>query len=210
MQQDASEIERQKFEDFLRGMSKEELRWTLDSVMAKNAGVSVEEFRAQREFIKSLYDEGEAYRRSPPKQWPPLQFNWDFSLEGQRFALDGSSWHAFKAMYPSGLRLGYMPLSDFDKHLGHFSRRDTLEELWGLGSEFTLAKNIAYLHRGLPITPPLVAPVEGEVLLRGGHHRYAIAKALELKVIPFLVAPDDVSKIERIMSVTWGIPPTMA
>lgn len=109
----------------------------------------------------------------------------------------------FQDRYPDGLQLGHMSLVAFDQHLAHFSRRDTPEELWSLGCRFKLAKTIAYIRWGYAITPPIAGPMGKEVILRGGHHRYAIAKAVQLDTIPFLVAPDDVKAIENLLDVTW-------
>lgn len=207
MPPDSDEKEPPTFDALLSSMGKDELSLQVDRINAQNMGLTLEAYRDMQLLNESLYEEGEKYRGRPPSEWPPLAFNWDFSLEGQRFGYDGLTAHAFKVRYPEGLRLGYMPLATFDRHLAHFSRRDTTEELWELGSEFKLAKAIAYIHRGLPITPPVVGPNGCEVVLKGGHHRYAIAKAINLKTIPFLVAPEDVEHVARTIEATWGEPP---
>lgn len=206
MHEDSPEYASRTFDDLLQSMSKGELDSILDNVIAGNGGMTVEEYREKKALNQSLHEEGDAYRGLPPAEWPTLTFNWDFSPEGQRFGLDGVARQKFQEMHPNGLRLGYMPLLTFDHRLAHFSRRDTPEELWSLGSEFKLAKTIAYLRRGFPITPPIVAPTGSEVILKGGHHRYAIAKAVNLETIPFLVAPEEVKKIEGLVEVTWGMP----
>lgn len=210
MYQDSSEDAPRTFDNILRSMRKDELDSILDSVIAGNGGMTVEEYRAKKALNHSLHEEGDAYQGLSPAEWPPLTFNWDFSPERQRFGLDGVAEQEFQEMHPNGLRLGHMPLLTFDRSLAHFSRRDTPEELWSLGSESKLAKTIAYLRRGLPITPPIVAPTGSEVILKGGHHRYAVAKAVNIETIPFLVAPEDVEKIEGIVEVTWGMPPSLA
>lgn len=175
----------------------------LDAIYADNMGITVEEYRARAALNVSLHEEGASYDGLPACEWPHLTFNWDFTRKGQRFGFDGVTSEVFQAMYPEGLRLARMSLVAFDQHLAHFSRRDTSEELWSLGCRSKLAKTIAYIRRGYVITPPIVGPTGKEVILKGGHHRYAIAKAVQLDTIPFLVAPDDVKAIENLLDVTW-------
>lgn len=178
----------------------------LDAIHADNMGITVEEYRAQVALNISLHAEGASYDGLPACEWPQLTFNWDFTRKGQRFGFDGVRSQEFQDRYPDGLQLGYMSLVAFDQQLAHFSRRDTPEELWSLGCRFKLAKTIAYIRRGYAITPPIAGPMGKEVILKGGHHRYAIAKAVQLDTIPFLVAPDDVKAIENLLDVNWLVP----
>lgn len=194
------------FDMLLSSIPKGELDRIMDSIQAANMGVTIAEYRIDRALNGELHDEGESYRGLPPSLWPQLTFNWDFSRVGQRFALDGVTRQMFQSMYPDGLVLGRMPLESFDPHIVHFSRRDTIQELWSLGSASRLAKTIAYIHRGLPLTPPIAGPQDGGVILRGGNHRYAIAKAIQLETIPFLVAPDEVDAMSKLLNVNWGSP----
>ena len=81
-----------------------------------------------------------------------------------------------------------------------------LENLWSLGNSSRLAHLIARLARGLPITPPLVKPLPlaNEVVLQGGHHRYAAAKATELPSLPIYVEFHNVDVLSKIVSVRWS------
>lgn len=173
---------------------------------AAAAGEDLASYLAWKELNSSLDDERGAYLDLPVEQWPRLNFNWDLSPGGQRFAFDGKKEADFEKHHPSGFRLGWIPLSTFDKHLCHFSRRDGPSELWELGSRWKLSKAIAYLRRGLPITPPLVTATEGEFRIVGGHHRYAIAKAVSLEILPIYVDHADLDQVEAIAPVEWREP----
>jgi hypothetical protein len=175
-----------------------------EEMLAHIEGEDLAEFRRRQIERADLWAEAQEYKDLPPSQWPPLLFNWDLTPEGQRFALDGVKPDAFLEQYPQGLTVGWVALAEFDRVLCHFSRRDTEAELWQLGSRSTLASVIAYLRRGLPITPPLVRPVDyREVILQGGHHRYAVAKAISLVQLPILAVKENCAGISAIVSVRW-------
>lgn len=148
--------------------------------------------------------ESENYLDLPPDHWPPIKFNWDTSEEGMRFTVDGFSIEKFREEYPRAFRLAEVSLTDFDKKLCNFSRRDSNEELWELGNSSKLAFLIAYLRRGMPITPPLLFVTEqNELMFRGGHHRYAAAKASRLAKIKIYVEHEHVSAVENLVAVSW-------
>ncbi len=176
----------------------------LEENYAKQEGVSIEEYRKRTELRMKINEESEKYMDTPPDLWPEIKFNWDISESSQRFTLDSQSEEDFEKHYPKGFDLGYVNLEDFDKKLCHFSRRDG-NELWELGFKSRLAHLIVYLARGYPISPPLVAPTgEHEVVFKGGHHRYAIAKAIGENEIPIYVESGNVTKINSIINVRWA------
>ena len=109
----------------------------------------------------------------------------------------------FLKYHPEGLYLGDVTLQEFDKKLCHFSRRDE-GELWELGSQNKLAYLIVYLSEGLPISPPVAKPTDNnEVILIGGHHRYAIAKSIGENDMPICVCPEHKSRVNEIINVKW-------
>ncbi|TMM47059.1 transcriptional regulator [Colwellia ponticola] len=147
--------------------------------------------------------EAEQYIDSPVILWPDIIFNWDVSLESQRFSLDGVTQGDFKEYYPDGFIFGYVSLSEFDKILCHYSRIDD-GELWELGSKYSLANLIVYLSEGRAISPPLVKSVDnGEVIFQGGHHRYAIAKVTGVDVFPIHVQRCNKAEIDKRVNVDW-------
>lgn len=176
---------------------------TMEEMLMILDGVSPEQAKARTKLNAELHAEGEQYRNAPPSQWPTLVFNWDFSPEGQRYALDGVRAAEFQRSHPKGLRLGWVNLVEFDSKLCHFNRRDE-GEIWSVGDDSKLSRAIAYLQRGLPISPPLVGPVEGKDELRfiGGNHRYAALKvACRETEFPMYVDPDDFEAVARIVTV---------
>lgn len=185
----------------LKWPAKDDPIW--DKIQAAAAGEDLTEYQAAKALNISLFEEGEAYWDLPVEQWPPVTFNWDVTRESQRFAFDGVKKAEFAESRPNGFKLGWIPLVRFDKHLCHFSRRDGPVELWELGSRSSLARAIAYLRRGLPITPPLITATDGEFRIVGGHHRYAVAKAVNLEILPIYVDHSDADLVNAIAAVEW-------
>jgi hypothetical protein len=178
---------------------------SFEEMLAHIEGEDLGEFRRRQAERADLWAEAQEYMELPPSQWPPLLFNWDLTPEGQRFALDGVKPDAFLEQYPQGFAVGWVALAEFDRVLCHFSRRDTEAELWQLGFSSSLASVLAYLRRGLPITPPLVRPLDSrEVILQGGHHRYAAAKASSLEQLPILALKENCAAISAIVRVGWA------
>lgn len=178
---------------------------TYEEVLASLSGEDVVTYRRNATLRAKLWAESERYLDLPPEQWPPLVFNWDLKLESQRFALDGVSPKKFALEYPQGFKLGWVEFLEFDANLCHFSRRDGSEELWELGFKSRLAMLIAYLAKGLPITPPLVSATgDRKLILRGDHHRYAAAKAKSISTMPIYVGFETCTLVERIVSVRWN------
>lgn len=180
---------------------------TAAEMLALVRGEDMEQFRKEQELQKALWLESKRYRRLPAERWPPLAFNWDLTPEGQRFALDGEKEQDFRSRYPGGLRLGSVDLLAFDAKLCKLSQRGDPRDVWKHGDDSKLACVIAYLARGLPITPPLVVPVElskKELFLRGGNHRYAAAKASGQTSLPILVEPEHCEVVSAIVPVQWS------
>lgn len=177
---------------------------TLEEVLAVLDGQNLEAHRAQQLEQADIAEEAEQYRLVSPSEWPPLEFNWDFSEEGQRFALDGFTIESFANCCPSGLRLGWVTLKEFDAHLSTFNRRE-LSELWTVGDEGKLSRAIAYIRRGKPITPPLVNPMPEakQVCLGGGNHRYAVAKFSMQLDLPIYVDVRNVEAVGFVLPVRW-------
>lgn len=182
----------------------------IEEVLAVNRGEDLAQYRQQAAERADIWKEGDAYYDLPPDQWPKLQFNWDFSTSSKRFGLDGVSQVDFEKIYPDGLIAGWCSLSEFDRHLCHYSRRDGSEELWELGFKSALAYLIAYLRRGKPITPPIVAFTDkGEFVFRGGHHRYAAAKASGIKRLPIYLEPSNYAKASSLIALGCVQRPTI-
>lgn len=159
--------------------------------------------RKEAELRCRIYEDAHKYLDSPVEKWPSINMNWDVSKESQIYTLDNRSKYDFKNNYPEGFLLGYVSLFEVDSILHSFSRRDE-GELWEVGIASKLAGLIVYLSEGRPISPPLVKPVENdEVILLGGHHRYAIAKVIGVKRLPIYIAHEHKVKIDGLLAVEW-------
>lgn len=174
-----------------------------DEILAEISGQSIEEYRAEAKLRERLFDESQKYIETDIEQWPKITFNWNTNSEGQRFSLDAMTIDEFNKYYPEGFCLGYVDLKKFDKYLCHFSRRDD-GELWTVGCQSRLARLIVYLSEARPIAPPLVKPLDNrELILQGGHHRYALAKVVGIKRIPIYVEPSYKDRVSSILSISW-------
>ena len=150
-----------------------------------------------------ISNKSKEFYNTPPEKWPLIKFNWDYRFESQRFCFDGLSHSDFEKTYPDGLVLGHMHLNEFDKYLCHFSRRDD-NELWEVGFQSKLAEMIVYLSEGNPITPPIIKPLKSnEVIFQGGHHRYAVAKAIGCNNIWIYAFPEDVNILNQFINICW-------
>ena len=178
---------------------------TFEEIIAEINGISLEEHQEDMKQTKRHMKRGQQFRRLPPDKWPKLIFNWDLTLEAQRFALDGSKPKEFLEQYPNGFLLGRVATAEFDKVLSNYNRRNDLAELWECGSELTLCCMLAYLEEGLPITPPLVSVTEyGDLCLLGGNHRYTAAKFSGETSLPIYATSDQRPRIQSLIEVSWS------
>ena len=187
---------------------------TIDAIQAKNSGLSLEEHMKSIARRKALMPKAKKIQGTSPTEWPKLNFNWDLSIEGRRYSFDKpvflpSEQDIPRAMikWKKGLRdfeLGWVVLTEMDSVLCHFSRRNGPKELWSLGNSSKLAFVIAHVSEGLPISPPVVKPhSEGGIILNGGHHRYAAAKAVGVEIIPIYCLSANRNRIDELLSVKW-------
>jgi len=144
------------------------------------------------------------FYHTPPEKWPSITFNWDYRVESRRFCFDGLSQSKFETMYPKGLILGHMPLKEFDKYLCRFSHSDS-NEPWEDADYSKLAEMIVYLSEGNLITPPIIIPIinKNKIAFEGGHHRYRVAKAVEINDISIYAYPEDVEILNQFMDICW-------
>ncbi|WP_086930871.1 ParB/RepB/Spo0J family partition protein [Agarilytica rhodophyticola] len=174
-----------------------------DEILAILDGEDPTEAKAIAELNQRIYEESKKYVNKVSSEWPHIIFNWDVSSSSQRFSLDGVTQEQFENDHPEGFLLGYVSLKEFDSILHICSRRDH-GELWQLGSRSKLARLVIYLSENRPISPPLVKSIsDREVILQGGHHRYAIAKELTQEKIPIYVAPAEKNQIDKLLTVEW-------
>ncbi|MGQ8367383.1 hypothetical protein [Glaciecola sp. 1036] len=182
------------FESILKEMEAEGI--THESIMESQAvddGWDLAQYRKIRELRLSLQDKAKNIIDKPVKCWPSFDINWDLCPNNFRFAFDGMSPNQYAKEYPNGLKLCWVFQTEFYNSLCHYNKRSP-EELWELGFAGKLAHVIAYCSEGNPLTPVVAMPqphFDGEVLLLGGNHRYAMINVLNIKVMPLLVQYED-------------------
>ncbi|EHR0555795.1 TPA: hypothetical protein NKA12_004496 [Vibrio parahaemolyticus] len=147
--------------------------------------------------------ESERWIDKPASDLPEIKINWDLSVSSQRFSLDRFTKEKFSEKYPNGFAIGRLKLEELDRCLSSFSYREK-NNIWDGGSKSKLAFLIQYALEGHPISPILVKPnTKKSVILFGGHHRYALAKATDSDVVPICVEWQNVNEIGCILDVTW-------
>lgn len=167
-----------------------------------------DEARVRRELQYRIRAESEQYLLAPVSAWPEIKINWDLSQESQRLSLDYSQAFytkpRFDRDYPEGFQLGWVFLSDFDAKLCAYNHR-TEEQLWTVGDVSKLANLIVYLSQGRPVSPPAVRVNEKrELVLLGGNHRYAVAKAIGESTLPIHALPEHKDLLESLLPVRWA------
>ena len=175
----------------------------MDGTLVVMRGKELKGYSRERALRRRIEIDSQRYLEAPISEWPPIVFNWDLSRESQRFSKDCVSSEEFYKSYPEGFCLGSVGLADFDQRLCYFSQRKD-RELWAIGDPFKLAYLIVYLSEGRPISPPFVRPLSNrEIVIEGGHHRYAVAKAIGETEIPVYVTPRHKRDLDTLLSVTW-------
>lgn len=135
------------------------------------------------------------------EDWPTLSLNWDTSSSSQRFSLDNRIEREFRAFYPDGFLLAHARVSDLDNVLPR-NHKFSADELWVEGYGDKIARLIAFISLGFAPSPPFVAPNEadgGLLALKGGMHRYAVAKKLGLVEVPLHIEPHQRRRIEKLL-----------
>lgn len=175
---------------------------TRNELLAMMANEDLEDFRRRAALNHQVNVEAGAYLGKPPSEWPQLIFNWDLDPKSARFALDGFSIEQFSAMYSNGLRLGWVTIGDLDKVLCTGSQVSVAKQ-WNTRSASKLAKAVAYVAGGHPVTPPLVhlTPDRKQLVFAGGNHRYAVALAIQESQIPVYMPAHEVNGIQGIVTI---------
>ncbi|EIA1584613.1 hypothetical protein K6783_003196 [Vibrio parahaemolyticus] len=157
----------------------------------------------RKPFNDRIRNASERWIDKPASDLPEIKINWDLSKSSQRHSLDRFTKEQFLEEYPNGFAVGHLRLEELDRCLHSFSFREK-DNIWDGGSKSKLAFLIQYALEGHPVSPILVKPIsEQGVILFGGHHRYALAKATDSDVVPICVEWQNVEDISGLLDVTW-------
>lgn len=125
-------------------------------------------------------------RGKPVKLWPQFDVAWDLDPVNFHKSRDGTSAEDFSALYPTGITLSDVPLSELDAALHENSRR-TAQEIWSVGDPDKAAGAIRHWEDRHAMTPPLVDEAsDGTITIAGGNHRLAVARAKGETSVPIL------------------------
>ncbi|EPM7413982.1 hypothetical protein ABLU56_02810 [Klebsiella sp. GN_Kp186] len=165
----------------------------------------------QEELFRISDDEIDALEGLSPDRWPTAgqtDINWDLSVPGRRHSiyLPGP-----RVLQPadceqidlSSLVLGKASFADFDPLINSFFRL-TDSSLWVELTNPKLGKAILHIAKGWPVSPVLLSVHEdGGFHFGDGTHRYEVLKRSGTPHFYFLAMPDDVSAINKQLTVQW-------
>lgn len=167
------------------------------------------------DLTESLHDlsdaEINAVANLHPDKWPSTgqaSINWDLSVQGRVFTFPPPCLRVLQPVIHSDFRidslvLGKAAFSDFDPLL-HPLFRQTSETLWSALNSRKLARAILHIAKGSPVSPGhLCVHDEGGFHWGDGTHRYEVLKRSGSPYLYFLAEPEDVARIETLISVEW-------
>jgi hypothetical protein len=146
-----------------------------------------------------------------PDRWPSTGqngINWDLSVQGRVFTFPPPCLQVLQPASHTDSRtdslvLGKAAFSDFDPLLHPFFRL-TSDSLWSTLDSRKLARAILHIANGTPVSPGhLCVHEEGGFHWGDGTHRYEVLKRSGSPVLYFLAEPEDVARIETLLSVEW-------
>ncbi|MCQ8496865.1 hypothetical protein JEK36_22235 [Klebsiella pneumoniae] len=170
-------------------------------------------FRAdpRDEWFRISDDEIDALEGLSPDRWPTAgqtDINWDLSVPGRRHTIDLPDPRVLQPadgeqIDLSSLVLGKASFADFDPLL-HSCFRLTDSGLWVELTNPKLGKAILHIAKGWPVSPVLLSVHEdGGFHFGDGTHRYEVLKRTGTPHFYFLAMPDDVSAINKQLTVQW-------
>lgn len=146
----------------------------------------------------------------PPERWPTAgitDINWDLSVQGHRYTIDPPEPMVLQPIEspPLVLILGKATVADCDPQLLPAFRR-ARSELWSVLDNLKLARAIAHIAHGRPLSPLYLCPFEqGGLFLGGGNHRYEVLKYAGVSSFYFLADREDMAAIDSQLPVNWII-----
>lgn len=175
-----------------------------EELLIEMSGEDVNEWKRHKKIIQKLEVVADALLDLPIDQWPEININWDLSKESMRFALDGLSASKFRQSYPDVLIVRWVELDKLNNVLCSFNKR-SVEETWNVGFKDKLARVIAWVSDGNPLTPIYISINEAlgdKLKLEGGNHRYAMLNAKKISPIPVLLRKSEESIISSIIKLS--------
>lgn len=186
---------------------KERIQKEIESVSKKEwerrYEIWIEDTPKNRKESARIQRTSEKYKLLAISNWPDFEVKWDINPCNYRFALDNVGENAYAEMFPEGLLLGWVSFEEFKVKLADHSKREK-KHLWETCGHQKLARAILYCVEGNKMTPPLIHPDHGSVMIGGGFHRIGICLAKDVVKIPFLVCPKEREEIDSILvGVEW-------
>ena len=160
--------------------------------MAVDAGRLDEEFEVA---LWTTRREAESWSKDAANRSATFTPVWDFDPSRFYLALDGE-----KPDTVDGAALTVVEVTVGELHgaLQHGSGRD--KDPW---AERHRSKTAVIAYRwaqGLAVTPPLIRPLKGEIVIAGGMHRLHLARHYGAQSMPVLVWREEVDKVVRILT----------
>ncbi|MEM8351241.1 hypothetical protein Q4R91_12140 [Morganella morganii] len=163
-----------------------------------------EEFILERQKRYIFEEVGSKYKGKNAKEWPEFNIQWDLTPDNFYLSLDGESAESVSESYNKGFSLGKVATNDIYENLFYNCKLTNSEDFW---STCIASKACGVLGRWLKnelITPPLIKPYEGNLLIIGGNHRFNVARLAGAEIIYFITPYECKDEIIAIIpSVVW-------
>lgn len=154
---------------------------------------------------KVMYEKcGSKYIGTDANEWPKLDINWDLNQDNFHLSLDGVSADKFTEDYSEGLLIGKTLIEDIYENLFYNSKIRDCNDFWKLCAKGKACGIIGRCLAKKPITPPMITPYNGTLIIVGGNHRFNVARLSGAIEIYFITPKESQNEfIEILPSVAW-------
>ena len=159
--------------------------------------MEVDAGRLDEEFEVSLWTtrrEAERWAKDAANRSAAFTPVWDFDPSQFYLALDGEKPDTVDA---AALTVVEVTVDEVHAALQHGSGRD--KDPWSKRYREKTAVIAYRWAQGLAVTPPLIRPLKGEIVIAGGMHRLHLARHYGVQSMPVLVRRDELEEVVRVL-----------
>lgn len=139
---------------------------------------------------KSIRDASVKLRGVPSNEWPPFDVRWDYDPARFHLSMDGENRETFAEHYGTVIVCTAPTQQILDAlHIGSTRTKAP----WAKGYSDNTAEVVEHWSRGHAVTPPLLTPYEGTIIITGGNHRFHVAVEKRVSSMPFLLQQTDLA-----------------
>ncbi|EFN4754192.1 hypothetical protein KXE83_003108 [Escherichia coli] len=147
---------------------------------------------------------GSEYKGLDASKWPRLYIEWDLTPENFYRSLDGENMESVSQAYDKGFAIGKVATDSIYKKLFFNCIVKNSNDFWSICNENKACGVLGRWKEQQLITPPLLTPYEGTLIIAGGNHRFNVARLAGAEMIYFITPKESQSEIDSIISsVLW-------